>query len=215
MAMAKLRLVKLRKWRQSARGATKYLGVRLHALKKTHKVRHNFSVCWVWKQPGAQVRRKDVMQGVPQEAKGWRAGGPGLVEPPHKEELHPAPDRLLSQVGACETAAGMQTTTTAEVVGGLWSGGGCVGARDEIQIKAFAPRLGHELLEHRQGLRRFRGSLSGNDRAAPKGPVEFGRSSSDRPSSKHVARRRRCWFQVRLRAARALHGAAFFCLTPP
>ena len=99
MAMAKLRLVKLRKWHQSARGPTKYLGVRLHALKKTHKVRRNFSVCWVWKQPGAQVRRKDVMQGVHQEAKGWRAGGPGLVEPPHKEELHPAPDRLLSQVG--------------------------------------------------------------------------------------------------------------------
>ena len=55
------RFVKLRKWHVSSKGSgTKYLAVRLHAFKKTREVRHDFSVCWVWKRQGGGVRCKDI-----------------------------------------------------------------------------------------------------------------------------------------------------------
>jgi len=60
VAMASPRLVKLRKWHDCAKGCKKFLAVRLHAFKKTHQVRHNFSVCWVWKEKGSVTALKDI-----------------------------------------------------------------------------------------------------------------------------------------------------------
>ena len=68
----RMNLVKLVKWHDSSKkkGVTKFLAVWKHGWKRTHEVRHNFSLVWVWKEKGVDsfahkpinLRRKEKKQ---------------------------------------------------------------------------------------------------------------------------------------------------------
>lgn len=173
-AMAPPRFVRLRKWHNSAKGGKKFLAVRLHAFKKTHQVRHNFSVCWVWKREGVALAFKDLpLRPKPKPERGGVREDLALRNPLTRKSctLHRTAcclkfgvrDSICGFLRWAQTfilkleswvsclflfeasqAVGMQTTTTAGLGGCCWIGASYGGGRGKTQTRSTPQPLERE-----------------------------------------------------------------------